>query len=234
MNDTKPTGLSLLRVPFKSSEISKLPKPTKAQTEAVVKDFRSGIRCPICGGWHHKDVIHIDYVGHAALTSRLLDADPEWTWTPLAFDENGLPRLDNDGGMWISLTVCGHTRLGYGDAQGKKGGDAMKERIGDALRNAAMRFGAALDLWHKGDLVQGTKEPEEDTKEEDQPKSIAPWTKKALASVVMGMKTAKEVEDFIALNSAQIAIDLPESDNKAFRKWVGETVNKLSNEDVPL
>ena len=28
----------------------------------------------------------------------------------------------------------------------------MKERIGDALRNAAMRFGAALDLWHKGEL----------------------------------------------------------------------------------
>jgi hypothetical protein len=28
----------------------------------------------------------------------------------------------------------------------------MKERIGDALRNAGMRFGAALDLWHKGDL----------------------------------------------------------------------------------
>jgi len=24
--------------------------------------------------------------------------------------------------------------------------------IGDALRNAAMRFGAALDLWHKGTL----------------------------------------------------------------------------------
>ena len=28
----------------------------------------------------------------------------------------------------------------------------MKERIGDALRNAAMRFGAALELWHKGEL----------------------------------------------------------------------------------
>ena len=54
--------------------------------------------------------------------------------------------------MWIKLTVCGVTRLGYGDAGAKKGGDAMKERIGDALRNAAMRFGAALDLWHKGDL----------------------------------------------------------------------------------
>lgn len=60
--------------------------------------------------------------------------------------------LDANGGLWIKLTVCGVTRLGYGDAQGKSGGDAMKECIGDALRNAAMRFGAALDLWHKGDL----------------------------------------------------------------------------------
>jgi hypothetical protein len=61
--------------------------------------------------------------------------------------------------MWIKLTVCGVTRLGYGDAQGKTGGNAMKERIGDALRNAAMRFGAALDLWHKGDL-HGDEEEE--------------------------------------------------------------------------
>jgi hypothetical protein len=63
-----------------------------------------------------------------------------------------LPVIDADGGMWIRLTICGVTRLGYGDAQGKTGGNATKERIGDALRNAAMRFGAALDLWHKGDL----------------------------------------------------------------------------------
>jgi hypothetical protein len=54
--------------------------------------------------------------------------------------------------MWIRLTVCGVTRLGYGHAGSKTGGDAIKEVIGDALRNAAMRFGAALDLWHKGDL----------------------------------------------------------------------------------
>ena len=58
--------------------------------------------------------------------------------------------------MWITLTVCGQTRLGYGSADGKSGGDAVKEIIGDALRNAAMRFGAALDLWHKGDLHQDT------------------------------------------------------------------------------
>jgi len=110
------------------------------------------MRCVVCGGWHHKDVVHLDYVGHAALTDRLLDVDPLWSWEPLAFDETGLPAIERNGGMWIKLTVCGVTRLGFGDAQGKTGGDAVKETIGDALRNAAMRFGAALDLWHKGDL----------------------------------------------------------------------------------
>ena len=53
--------------------------------------------------------------------------------------------------MWIKLTVCGVTRLGYGDAGGRKGSNAIKEIIGDALRNAGMRFGMALDLWSKGD-----------------------------------------------------------------------------------
>ena len=64
----------------------------------------------------------------------------------------GFPVLDPAGGMWIKLTVCGVTRLGYGHAGDKEGGDAIKEIIGDALRNAAMRFGAALELWHKGIL----------------------------------------------------------------------------------
>jgi hypothetical protein len=141
-----------MRTAFPEHQISKLPKPTKAQTDAVKADFKAGVRCPICGGWHHPQVVHLDYVGHAALTDRLLDVDEAWSWEPVALDSNGLPAIDKDGGLWIKLTVNGVTRLGYGDAQGKTGGDAMKERIGDALRNAAMRFGAALDLWHKGDL----------------------------------------------------------------------------------
>lgn len=150
MSDT-PSGLALLRQSFPAHQISKLPKPTKAQTDEVKADFRKGIRCKLCGAWHHPDVVHLDYVGHAALTDRLLDADPAWTWEPLAMAD-GLPVIDPLGGMWIRLTVCGVTRLGYGHAAGKEGGDAIKEVIGDALRNAAMRFGAALDLWHKGDL----------------------------------------------------------------------------------
>lgn len=117
-------ALQKLRAPFPANQISYLPK----------------------GG------VKLAYVGHAALTDRLLDTDPAWTWEPLSIGANGLPVLDESGGLWIKLNVCGVTRLGYGDAGQKKGGDAMKERIGDALRNAAMRFGAALDLWHKGEL----------------------------------------------------------------------------------
>lgn len=144
--------LAKLREPFPDHHISKLPKPTKAQTDAVKADFKKGVRCKICGSWHHPDVVHLDYVGHAALTDRLLDTDPEWSWEPVAFNEHGLPAFDRNGGLWIRLTVLGVSRLGYGSADGKTGGDAVKEIIGDALRNAAMRFGAALDLWHKGDL----------------------------------------------------------------------------------
>ena len=161
-------GLAKLREPFPAHQISVFPK-------------NAGQRAGL------------SYVGHAALTDRLLDADPEWAWEPLAFDDRGLPMVDEDGGMWIRLTVCGITRLGYGDAQGKTGGNAMKERIGDALRNAAMRFGAALDLWHKGDLHIEDPEPK---KEAAKSEPASEWdkldtetqewmTKEAMAVTVM-------------------------------------------------
>lgn len=149
------TGLELMRQPFPDHQISKLPKETKAQADQRKAEQDKGnwpSRCKVCGGLHHERAVHLDYVGHAALTDRLLDADPLWSWEPMATVEDGSPRFDGVGGLWIKLTVCGVTRLGYGHAGDKKGGDAVKEIIGDALRNAAMRFGAALDLWHKGDL----------------------------------------------------------------------------------
>jgi hypothetical protein len=164
MDDEQIKGLAALRAPFPDNQISKLPKPTKAQTDAVRADFKAGIRCQICGGWHHKDVIHLDYVGHAALTDRLLSVDPAWSWEPVAFNAEGLPAIDKLGGLWIRLSVLGVTRLGYGHPDGKSGGDAIKEAIGDALRNAAMRFGCALDLWHKGDL-HAHEEKQEDAQE---------------------------------------------------------------------
>lgn len=116
--------LALLCVPFPESEINKLPK--------------AGIQ--------------LDYVGHAAVTQRLLEVDPFWHWEPMAYDEYGAPLIkfnDRTGyTMWIKLTVCGVTRLGVGSVEGNKA-DIEKQLIGDALRNAAMRFGVALDLWKK-------------------------------------------------------------------------------------
>ena len=96
----------------------------------------------------------LEYVGHGAVTQRLLDVDPEWSWEPLAYEESGAPLLDKDAqgrpvGLWIKLTVNGVTRLGYGDCVGNQG-SAVKVLIGDALRNAAMRFGVALELWVRG------------------------------------------------------------------------------------
>jgi len=150
--EKKSEGLALLREPFAAHQISKLPKLTCQDCTKRQCQKHEKKRCQHCGAWISTAHVDLDYVGHAALTDRLLDADPLWTWEPLAYDTQGLPAYDQVGGLWIKLTVCGHSRLGYGDAQGKSGPNAVKECIGDALRNAAMRFGAALDLWHKGEL----------------------------------------------------------------------------------
>jgi hypothetical protein len=115
-----PEQNAALRKPFDRKHIGKLPK----------------------GG------TQLDYVGHAAVTDRLLIVDPAWTWEPVAFGPDGLPAFTTGKGLWIKLTVAGVTRYGFGD------GATVKECIGDAIRNAAMRFGVALDLWGKEELEQ--------------------------------------------------------------------------------
>lgn len=102
----------------------------------------------------------LDYVSHAWVTDRLLQVDPEWTWEPVAFDADGLPKFDENGGLWIKLTICGVTRYGYGEPQGRDKFDAKKGAIGNAIRIAAARFGVALDLWTKeapAEIVTSTK-----------------------------------------------------------------------------
>lgn len=150
------TPLEMLRVEFPANQIGLLPKAAKKDDPTPKAGCRPGTSASVdgkyCGGFHVPSV-HLDFVGHAALTERLLDADSGWGWEPMATDEYGSPKFDGFGGLWIRLTVAGVSRIGYGDAQGKSPGTlAVKEIIGDALRNAGMRFGMALDLWHKGDL----------------------------------------------------------------------------------
>lgn len=151
-----------------NAQLAKMREPVPADqihylTKAAQRDDKNRLGCEqkngrnvsadgvFCGGYHVKS-FHIPYWGHADLTDRLLEVDPLWSWEPLTYDERGLPAFDQNGGLWMKLTVAGVTRLGYGDAQGKSGPNAVKEAIGDGLRNAAMRFGAGLELWSKSDL----------------------------------------------------------------------------------
>lgn len=143
-----PRHWAALSAPFGEGQLERLPR------NLVPKDENKG-RCEAgtrytaddyaCGGWHARS-IHLTYVGHAGVTDRLNEVDPTWNWEPVAFDAQGLPLIAN-GGLWIRLTVFGVTRLGFGDAPGKR--DATKELIGDAIRNAAMRFGVGTYLWSK-------------------------------------------------------------------------------------
>jgi hypothetical protein len=135
----------------------------KAQADALRKAFpKSSV------GQLPKGGVLLDYVGHAVTTDRLLTVDPEWTWEPMAVDEHGNPFPDAAGNLWIRLTVCGVTRIGVGD------GNTMKIRIGDAIRNAAMRFGVALDLWTKEELEGEPGEHREPEKKATRVKATPP------------------------------------------------------------
>ena len=128
------TKWAALTAAFKDDEIELLPKPFK-------KDSPKS-KCTECGGFHGQPAVHLSYVGHAGLTMRLnaVVGAGGWDWEPLALNPAGTPAM-SDGGMWIRMTILGVTKIGFGDAQGKTGPNATKEIIGDAMRNAAMRFG---------------------------------------------------------------------------------------------
>lgn len=209
--DKSQVALKRLREPFEPHQISQLPKP---KTKDATKGW-----CDVCNSYHGLPAVHLDYVGHAATTDRLLDADLAWSWEPMAYDEKGLPARDKDGGMWIWLTVAGVRKPGYGSAEGKTGGNATKELIGDAIRNASMRFGVALELWHKGilhkiDLDQhddGTQEYQEPAQTTGTPRPApnakmeiaGPRFDKAIESVRSGEYTAAKMRQHFALTDDQ-------------------------------
>lgn len=170
-----------LRAPFPDSAIGKLP--------------RAGIT--------------LDFVGHADVTDRLLAVDPEWTWEPVAFAEDGAPLIRNDGKvatLWIKLTVCGVTRYGVGNEVPSKF-DLEKLLISDALRNAAMRFGVALDLWRRGELDDrpGNRAPSPPAGIDPATGEVGPLT----AETISSMKP-RELHDALAARGLEQGGSLPE------------------------
>lgn len=127
-----PEQAKALREPFPAHQIGRLPK----------------------GG------TTLDFVGHAAVTDRLLSVDPGWCWEP---DRTADGRWDvqtfgSDAVLTGTLTVCGVTRPCVGTAPAKSF-ELLKQLQSDAIRNGAMRFGVALDLWSKEDLTPPELQP---------------------------------------------------------------------------
>jgi hypothetical protein len=182
-----PEQAAKLREPFPKSAIGKMPK--------------AGLQ--------------LDYVGHAAVTQRLLEVDPTWTWQPAGVTDSGLPAFDERGGLWITLTVCGVTRYGYGEPMGQDPYDKVKGAIGNAIRNAAMRFGVALDLWAKEDITTTFEHPRPVATD----KQVAKWTAgisaapdwarlKSIGDEISGYalpdNTRKELLDIFAARQAEL------------------------------
>jgi hypothetical protein len=161
-DDERMNNLAALREPFPPEMIGKLPRVTckdcSDRSKTCAKHQKT--KCAVCSAYISTAHIHLDFVGHAELTDRLLTVDPLWAWEPFAYDQRGLPLIvesvegDKMSGLrlWIRLTILDITRPGVGSVE-KGSPDIEKQLIGDALRNAAMRFGVALDLWAKSDLA---------------------------------------------------------------------------------
>jgi hypothetical protein len=178
VHDTQAVLLRRLREPFPPETIGKLPRVTCGDCSKKQCQRHQRARCNVCQAYVSTQHIHLDFVGHAAITDRLLNVDLRWRWDPIAYDDRGAPLLERDSkgnpvGMWIVLTVAGMSRIGYGSVEPGKP-DPQKELIGDALRNAGMRFGMALELWHKGDLPHDdAQEPEPSPQVPADPRTLA-------------------------------------------------------------
>lgn len=138
--------------------------------------------------------IQLDFVGHADVTKMLIEIDSEWTWEPVAFDNDGLPAYRVENGMahmagW--MTIHGVRRLGIGSVQASKP-DLLKELVSDFIRNAAMRFGVCLALWTKQEW------------ESDDTSAKTQGGSKVVAPKVAKVETPAEPEEDKALNQQQV------------------------------
>lgn len=150
-----------LAAPFPQEDLERLPKP-------LSRDDRNKGRCEdlgdrpnpysadgfYCGGWHARSV-HLTYVGHAGITTRLNQVltPGGWQFGPLAQTQEGLPFMAR-GEFWATLTIKDPDT---GEAVSKTdlaaNFNSTQEAWGDALRRCAMRFGVGTYLWSKSEAA---------------------------------------------------------------------------------
>jgi hypothetical protein len=156
--------------------------------------------------------LELDYVDHATVTRMLIDIDPLWTWCPMGYTDAGGPLIDvdengNPRALWINMRVCGRSIPAVGTIErpgSKNYGDALKELIGDAIRNGAMRFGVCGGLWARGkwDNPQSPASSAPSDPMEIELKKFSPTEKAALKEMLKIEGPAKMHEITLALTGA--------------------------------
>lgn len=156
--------------------------------------------------------LELDYVDHATVTRMLIDIDPFWTWSPMGYTEWGGPLVDldengNPRALWITMTVRSRRIPAVGTIErpgSKNYGDALKELIGDAIRNGAMRFGVCGGLWARGkwDNPQSAASSAPSDPMEVELKKFSPTEKAALKEMLKIEGPAKMHEITLALTGA--------------------------------
>lgn len=162
-----------LAEPFPPEDVEHLPKQLSRDDKVKGRcEFSNRGVCADdkpCGGWHAKS-IHLSYIGHAGITTRLNEVvGPEnWTLEPYAHDQYGLPMMGHQ--FWVKLTVLGVTKMEIADNYKN-----AQEALGDGLRRAAMRFGIGTYLWSKSERAGALAEFRPDVEAEPQQPPQQPY-----------------------------------------------------------
>jgi len=180
-----------LREPFPAAQVGHKPQPwcrACVDSPRKVCDNHQKRNCPVCRQNITVAHIDLDYVGHAAVTQRLLEVDPHWEWRPMTkaeIEEHNYP-APGELGMWIWLFVLDQVRPGLGETEGGqlRGANSIKARMSDAIKNASMRYGVAIETWSKEDLAdkraaeaEAAEAPQQQAKAEEEAQNAAGWLK---------------------------------------------------------
>lgn len=166
---------------------------------------------------------NLQYVSHATVTDRLLEVDPAWSWEPVAWAADGTPLIathGKDAVLWIRLTIAGVTRLGVGTAPAEAV-ELPKQLISDALRNAAMRFGVALDLWAKDGLEQHVDPPPPLAEPEEVAELVARFT-----AFPEGTPRAQVKQEFV--HHFGKPAELPAGDVARAHRWLDAKIEQAA------
>lgn len=151
----QPTVWDLLAAPFPQEDLERLPRNLQRDDRdrgRCVEGSRYSADGYYCQGYHARS-IHLDYVGHAGITTRLNDVlgPGGWTFQPMAYTSEGLPLMSRDQ-FWATLTITVDDQtVAKTDVAANFNG--VQEAWGDALRRCAMRFGVGTYLWSKSEAA---------------------------------------------------------------------------------